>query len=29
MTYKDISHGGAANSLTVVLLHGKNFCGAT
>ena len=29
MAYMDIPPGGASKNLTVVLLHGKNFCGAT
>ncbi|MEL0166955.1 MAG: alpha/beta hydrolase [Pseudomonadaceae bacterium] len=29
MGYMDIAPNGAANGRTVVLLHGKNFCGAT
>lgn len=29
MAYMDIAPGGTANERTAVLLHGKNFCGAT
>ncbi|WP_211473099.1 alpha/beta fold hydrolase [Collimonas humicola] len=29
MAYMDVAAAGAANGRTVVLLHGKNFCGAT
>jgi len=29
MAYMDVAPGGAANGKTAVLLHGKNFCGAT
>lgn len=29
MAYMDVAPTGAANGRTVVLLHGKNFCGAT
>lgn len=29
MNYMDVQPSGAANGRTVVLLHGKNFCGAT
>lgn len=29
MAYMDIAAKGAANGRTVVLMHGKNFCGAT
>jgi len=29
MGYMDIAPAGAANGRTVVLMHGKNFCGAT
>ncbi|MEX5385669.1 alpha/beta hydrolase, partial [Cronobacter muytjensii] len=29
MAYMDIAPQGKANGRTVVLLHGKNFCGAT
>ncbi|MBE7185205.1 MAG: alpha/beta hydrolase [Methylobacterium mesophilicum] len=29
MAYMDLAPGGNANGLTAVLLHGKNFCGAT
>jgi len=29
MSYMDVAPRGAANGRTVVLLHGKNFCGAT
>ncbi|HEV7816006.1 MAG TPA: alpha/beta hydrolase, partial [Janthinobacterium sp.] len=29
MNYMDVSPKGKANGQTAVLLHGKNFCGAT
>ncbi|OYW87640.1 MAG: alpha/beta hydrolase, partial [Pseudomonadales bacterium 32-61-5] len=29
MNYMDVAPTGKANGRTVVLLHGKNFCGAT
>lgn len=29
MSYMDVAPKGQANGHTVVLLHGKNFCGAT
>ena len=29
MAYMDVAPRGVANGRTVVLLHGKNFCGAT
>ncbi|WP_373992069.1 alpha/beta fold hydrolase [Duganella sp. BuS-21] len=29
MAYMDVAPAGAANGKTVLLLHGKNFCGAT
>lgn len=29
MSYMDVAPTGAANGRTVVLMHGKNFCGAT
>jgi hypothetical protein len=29
MAYMDVAPSGAANGKTAVLLHGKNFCGAT
>ncbi len=29
MAYMDVPPAGAANGRTIVLLHGKNFCGAT
>lgn len=29
MAYMDVAAKGAANGRTIVLLHGKNFCGAT
>jgi hypothetical protein len=29
MAYMDVAPAGAANGKTAVLLHGKNFCGAT
>jgi pimeloyl-ACP methyl ester carboxylesterase len=29
MAYMDLQPSGAPNGKTVVLLHGKNFCGAT